>query len=58
MFQASDLRVMSLIAISKINTLGPFYMYQDVSSGPMCIKNVSRLFAFFNALFALWLIHN
>jgi len=56
--RTSDLRVMSLKAISKINTLGPFYMYQDVSSGPICIKNVSRLFAFFHALFALRLIHH
>ena len=56
--RTSDLRVISLVAICKIITLGPFYMNLDVSSGPICIKNVSRLFAFFHALFALWLVHH
>jgi hypothetical protein len=56
--RTSDLRVMSLMAINKINTLGPFCMYQHVSTGLQCINNVTTLFAFFHALFALRLIHH
>jgi len=56
--RTSDLRVMSLTAISKINTLGPLSMYQHVSTGLQCINDVTTLFAFFHALFALWLIHH
>ena len=56
--RTSDLRVMSLTAISKINTLGLFWMHKDAQSSPACTKNVQRLFAFFHALFALRLIHH
>ena len=56
--RTSDLRVMSLTAISKINALGLFVMYTDVYSSPKSIQNVYRLFAFFHALFALRLIHH
>jgi len=56
--RTSDLRVMSLTAISKINALGLFVMYTDVYSSPKSIQNVYRLFSFFHALFALRLIHH
>jgi hypothetical protein len=56
--RTSDLRVMSLKAISKINALGLFWMHKDAQSSPACTKNVQRLFAFFHALFALRLIHH
>ena len=56
--RTSDLRVMSLTAISKINTLGLFWMHKDAQSSLACTKNVQRLFAFFHALFALGLIRH